>query len=68
MLKEHPGGNILIVGHSNTVPVMANVLTGSEDFTWLHDSVYDNLYIVTVVEKGQAKVSRLRFGVHTPEK
>ncbi len=68
MLKEHPGGNILIVGHSNTVPVMANVLTGSEDFPWLHDSVYDNLFIVSAVELGKAKVTRIRFGVQTPEK
>jgi len=68
LLEEQRGGNILIVGHSNTVPVLVNQLTGSEDFAWLHDSVYDNLYIVTVREKGQAKVLRLRFGATTPEK
>lgn len=68
MLKEHAGGNILVVGHSNTVPVMANALTGSEEYPWLHDSIYDNLFIVTVLEMGKAKVTRIRFGVHTPEK
>jgi 2,3-bisphosphoglycerate-dependent phosphoglycerate mutase len=68
MLKEHAGGNILIVGHSTTVPVMANALTGTEDYPWLHESVYDNLFIVTVLEMGKAKVTRIRFGAHTPEK
>ncbi len=68
VLEEHSGGNVLIVGHSNTVPAMANVLTGTEDFPWLNDSVYDNLFIVTVLEMGKAKVTRIRFGAHTPEK
>jgi len=68
VLQDHAGGNILIVGHSNTVPAMVNVLTRSEDFPWLHESIYDNLFIVSVVDKGNAKVTWLRFGVHTPKK
>lgn len=68
VLKEHSGGTVLIVGHSNTVPALVNVLTGSEDYPWLHDSVYDNLFIVTAEEIGSAKVLWLRFGAHTPQK
>jgi broad specificity phosphatase PhoE len=68
VMKANPGGTVLIVGHSNTVPAMVNVLTGSEDYPWLHDSVYDNLFIVTATEVGRAKVLWMRFGAHTPQK
>ena len=41
-------GNVLIVGHSNTVDDIVNRLTGRTDIPAdLPDSEYDNLYIVT---------------------
>jgi broad specificity phosphatase PhoE len=68
VLKEHQGGTVLICGHSNTVPLQVNQLLGREEFDTLDDSVYDNLFIVTVPASGRAQVLRIRFGTHTPKK
>ena len=66
VLKVHSGGTVLIVGHSNTIPKLVNVLLGEERFKSLEDNIYDNLFFVTAAALGNARVIRLRFGVHTP--
>lgn len=38
-------GNILVVGHSNTTPVVASLLTKAE-FPMLNEDQYDHLYVV----------------------
>lgn len=53
ILKKHEGGTIVIAGHSNTIPGVANYLTGTQDYKNFDDSDYDNLLIVTVIEKGK---------------
>ncbi|MEQ9297430.1 MAG: phosphoglycerate mutase family protein [Cyclobacteriaceae bacterium] len=46
VLGKHSGQTVLITGHSNTVPAMVNLLTGSslENF---EDSDYGNLFVIT---------------------
>jgi 2,3-bisphosphoglycerate-dependent phosphoglycerate mutase len=62
MLKQHTGGTITVVGHSNNIPWIANYLTGKETYPSFEDSDYDNVFIVTVFEKGKtAKVVRLSY-------
>lgn len=39
-------GNVLVVGHSNTVDELVNGLTGKQILTNLEDSEYDNLFII----------------------
>jgi len=68
VLKAHAGGSVLIVGHSNTIPELANELAGRSDFSDLNDATYDNLFIATVPAEGNAVIIRMRFGNHTPEK
>jgi broad specificity phosphatase PhoE len=68
VLQEFSGGTVLIVGHSNTIPRLANQLAGRSDFEDLEDAIYDNLYIASVPSKGNAVILRMRFGAHTPEK
>jgi broad specificity phosphatase PhoE len=68
VLEEFSGKTVLIVGHSNTIPRLANDLAGRTEFDDLADPVYDNLFIASVPEKGNAVVLRIRFGAHTPEK
>ncbi|MBI1763918.1 MAG: histidine phosphatase family protein [Acidobacteria bacterium] len=53
------GQSVLIVGHSNTVPALIKAL-GGDIVPTIEDSDYDNLYVVTVVAKGRAKVANLR--------
>lgn len=62
MLKTNPGGTVVISGHSNNIPWIANYLTGKESYKDFEDSEYENLLIVTVVEKGKnAKVVWLSY-------
>ena len=68
VINSHPGGAVLIVGHSNTIPVLANKLAGRKEFNDLNDATYDNLFIAQVYPNGQTKIIRMRFGAHTPEK
>ena len=68
VLKEHRGGTVLICGHSNTVPALANELLARKEYAQLDDAVYDNLFIVSVSEAGRARILRIRFGTHTVSK
>ncbi len=68
VLQAFPGGTVLIAGHSNTIPWLANELAGKSDFSDLADVTYDNLFIACVPSDGKAVIIRMRFGAHTPEK
>lgn len=62
ILKKFPGGTIVICGHSNTTPWVANYLTGKEkEYKDFDDSDYDNILILNVIEKGKAKVTWLSY-------
>jgi len=52
------GGNVLIVGHSNTVPAILKALGIATPVT-IDDSEYDNLFVVTTGP--QPTMVRLRF-------
>jgi broad specificity phosphatase PhoE len=45
-LKKFSDGNVLVVGHSNTVDDIVNGLMGTNQMTDLADSEYGNLFIV----------------------
>ena len=68
VLQAFSGGTVLIVGHSNTIPGLANELAGQSDFSDLDDATYDNLFIACVPIEGKAVILRMRFGSHTSEK
>ncbi len=53
ILKNHAGGTIVIVGHSNTTPWVANYLIGKDVYKDFADSDYENILVVTVIEKGK---------------
>jgi 2,3-bisphosphoglycerate-dependent phosphoglycerate mutase len=59
-LKE-AGGTVVICGHSNTIPAIANLLAGKDQFATFADSDYGNVLIVTVSEIGKGKVTHLRY-------
>ena len=62
MLKKFPGGTIVICGHSNTTPWIANYLTGKEkEYKDFDDTDYDNILVLDVIEKGKAKVTWLTY-------
>ena len=52
LLKANEGGTIVISGHSNTIPVLVNQLTGSNKYAQLDEDEYDKLFIVSCTKVG----------------
>ncbi len=62
MIAANKGGTVVVTGHSNTIPWMANKLLGTEKYRPLEDGDYGTLWIITVAEKEQqAKLLWLSF-------
>ncbi|SNS98265.1 Broad specificity phosphatase PhoE [Ekhidna lutea] len=61
VVKKHAGGTIVISGHSNTIPGLANALLGEEKFEQFDDSDYSNLLIIVIDKVGEGKLVRLKF-------
>ena len=49
--KNTKGMNVLIVGHSNTIPFLANDLIGESSYQQIEDKDYSNLFIITIANK-----------------
>ncbi len=62
ILVNHKEGVVLVVGHSNTTPSLLNILVGANIYSDLPESEYDNLFVVTVFEKGRANVIHMKYG------
>jgi 2,3-bisphosphoglycerate-dependent phosphoglycerate mutase len=61
ILNTQKGKRVLVVGHSNTVPKMLNILRGSEEEKDIPDNEYSRLYIISVKKVGEAKVTLINF-------
>jgi broad specificity phosphatase PhoE len=59
MLRSHTGQNLLVVGHSDTLPEIIQKLGGGK--VTIGDSEYDKLFIVTFSSAGHASVTTLRY-------
>lgn len=62
ILKNHKGKIILVVGHSNTVPVLIANLGASKKVPPIQEDEYDNIYLISIPWFGKTKTIRLRFG------
>lgn len=62
ILRDHKGKIILVVGHSNTVPVLIANLGASKNVPPIDEAEYDNIYIISIPWFGKTKTIRLRFG------
>lgn len=59
------GGNILVVGHSDTLPfVLARLKAGS--ITPIGASEYDRMFLTTIIEGGATQASTLRYCESSP--
>jgi broad specificity phosphatase PhoE len=61
VLRDHHGGRVLIVGHSDTIPTLVKELSGNADIPDIGDQEYGTLYIVTVPRIGHANLLRLSY-------
>lgn len=62
ILQKHAYKIVYVSGHSNTIPALLNLLTGTNAYSDIPETEYNNLYLVTVYRKGQAKVMQLKYG------
>jgi broad specificity phosphatase PhoE len=56
-----PGARALVVGHSNTIPVLASRLTGAKAAE-MPDSEFDRLYVATLRGTGQGDLVVMHYG------
>ena len=62
ILKNHKGKIILVIGHSNTLPVMIANLGASKNVPAIAKYEFDNIYIISIPWFGKTKTIRLRIG------
>lgn len=58
--RLHRGGNVLVVGHSNTVPEIVKAFSGIE-VEALSDGDYNRIYVITLAKGGKARLLQLRY-------
>jgi len=46
--EKHKGKNMLVVGHSNTIPMIINTMLGKNTYKDIPEDEYGNLYIITI--------------------
>ena len=56
MIQENLGKNVLIVGHSNTTPIVVNKLLGADTYVEIDDANFSNFYIVTINSKERSSI------------
>jgi len=61
VLRDNRGARVLIVGHSDTAPVIVAALTGRRDIPAMAAEEYGTMYIVTVPRLGPAMLLRLNY-------
>ncbi|MFK7948186.1 MAG: YHS domain-containing (seleno)protein [Saprospiraceae bacterium] len=61
LLMQYRGKKVLVVGHSNTIPNIVQILTGKPQWQ-IKDYIYNDLFVVTVVNKGEGQLLHLKYG------
>jgi 2,3-bisphosphoglycerate-dependent phosphoglycerate mutase len=61
LLTDHAGQTVVIASHSNLVPEIVEALTG-ESVAEIDESIYDDLFVVSVHADGSAHALRLKYG------
>ena len=58
---DYRGRNVLVVGHSNTVPEIVRRLSGDPSVPPMAESEYGTIYVVTVPTLGKASVLKINY-------
>ncbi len=61
LLETYRGGTVVICGHSNTTPILANALLGQALFEPFEDNEYSHLLIITASKVGAGKLLPLEY-------
>ncbi len=58
--QDHAGQNLLVVGHSNTVPELVEAFTGAK-VEPMADTEFDRIYVVTLPADGKPRFVVLKY-------
>ncbi|WP_083699761.1 histidine phosphatase family protein [Shewanella sp. UCD-KL12] len=61
MINSHQG-NVLVAGHSNTIPMIISAL-GAPEVEAIAETDYSNIYYLTIDEKNKVLVQHAHYGV-----
>ncbi len=59
--RQYRGKNVLVVGHSNTVPDIVGRLSHRDDIPDMSELKYSTIYVVTIPSLGRPSVLRLSY-------
>lgn len=59
--RLYKGKTVLVVGHSNTTPALANYLASTDRFPRFSELDYTNYYVVTIPRIGKPRVLKMRY-------
>ncbi|MEM6769395.1 MAG: phosphoglycerate mutase family protein [Bacteroidota bacterium] len=59
--RLYHGKTVLVVGHSNTTPALANYLAETDEYPRFSELDYTNLYVVTIPRIGKPRVVKMRY-------
>lgn len=62
ILEDHKGKIVVVIGHSNTLPVLIANLGASKQVPRIDEDEYDNIYVISIPWFGKTKTIRLRYG------
>lgn len=65
-VRRHAGGIVLVVGHSNTIPLIIEAL-GGPAMPAICDAAYSNLFVMRLVTGSPANVTRVTYGAADPD-
>lgn len=64
LLMDASNSTKLIVGHSNTTPDLINILLKEQRLEHISEKGYDDVFILTLLGNGSAKLLPLKYGAH----
>ena len=64
-IREGTARAVVVIGHSNTVPAIAEAL-GADGIDPIPDEAYDDLLVVRLSADGGARLLHLKYGAPTP--
>ena len=59
--RLYKGKTVLVVGHSNSTPALANYLAQTDEFPRFSELDYTNFYVVTIPRIGKPRVLKMRY-------
>ncbi len=61
MIAGHTGETILVVGHSNTTPMLVNIAADTKEYKALDEKAYGKIFIVNIIENLPVEVKQTEY-------